>query len=546
MSPPASLPAAPHLALARRFPLRATAVVLLVLVAYPYSLMTLARGLTLQTPLAYLALVPAIALALAAFRVRFGPPETPIHDRQLDWIVGIGFLCVTAAILILAPQPGDAGFWLRRIDLLTLPLYAAGLVTLFFGVRRLWTIRVPILFLLLAWPIPFTLLLSATASGLTDLTAAATQVLTRIVPVAEATVSDPTVFVVGNGPSQFAVSIGTACSGVNSFVGFLLLGAATLYVMRGPLRSRLAWLALGLAMILGLNLARIMAILIVGNLYGEGPALNVLHPVAGLVVFNVGVLIMLIVAPRFGLTFIGRAGSPPPRPRSSPHLPIRPAFVVALAVAGILGFTNGTYSRYEAISSGLADARMPSLDIRAAHVEGWEAHYVGELAQGRQYFGETSTWERVAYQPGAGAEITASRTVYVDLITTEDPGTFAAYGLEACYTFHGYQLVSVAPVEIGAGVTAEVIDYVNQRQGIEWSALWWEWPYADEDGETRYQRIVVFMADGPKAEYDGLADLEIATQDERFATTDRFLATLGRSIVISQLATATGIPSARD
>ncbi|MGH2445278.1 MAG: exosortase/archaeosortase family protein [Candidatus Limnocylindria bacterium] len=547
MSLPAHGLAVSRLAIARRFPLRAAAIVVLVLVAYHYSLMTLARGLTLQTPLAYLALVPVIALVLAAVRVRFGPPETPIHDRQVDWIVGLGLLAAAGAILILAPQPESSGFWLRRIDLLTLPLYVAGLVALFFGVRRLWALRLPIVFLLLAWPVPFTFILSATASGFTDVTATATGVVTRIIPVAEPAVGDPTLFIVGSGVDRFAVSIGTACSGVNSFVGFLLLGAATLYLVRGPLLGRAAWLAAGLAVTMALNLARITAILIVGDVFGEAPALDILHPMAGLILFNLGVLAMLLLAPRFGLRFAGRddrAPVPATPSVSRPAPGVWGVLVVALGVTAVLGLTNATYARYEAISVGLADARLAALDIRTAHVSGWEAHYVGSITQGRQYFGETSTWERVAYQPTSGADVTASRTVYLDVMTTDDSGTFAAYGLEACYTFHGYDIASVADVDVGAGVTAQVIDYVNTRQNIEWSALWWEWPYTSEDGDTRYQRIVVFMADGPKATFEGLDELRIETQDARFARTDQFLATLGRSIVSSQLAIATaGEPS---
>lgn len=541
MSLPTTAPSAQRQTVARRVPLRAAAIVVLVLVAYNYSLMTLARGLTLQTPLAYLALVPVIAFLLAIARSRFGPPDTPIHDRQVDWIVGLAFLAATGAILFLAPQPESSRFWLTRVDLLTLPLYVAGLVSLLFGVRRVWALRFPILFLLLAWPIPFTLLLSMTAGGFTELTARATGFITTFVPVARPAVGDETLFLVGSGDGLFAVSIGSACSGVNSFVGFLLLGAATLYVVKGSPVRRIAWLAVGLAVTVGLNIGRIMAILVAGHAFGEEAALDILHPIAGLIVFNFGVLVMLFLVPAFGLRFAGRADQPVQQATVGHHAPIRqlrPALIVALGIALVLGLANSGYQRYEAISSGLADARLTGIDIDTAHVPGWEASDLGSLTQARQYFGESATWDRVVYQPLEAATVTADRNVYLDVLTTDDPGTFAAYGLEACYTFHGFVISSVASVDVGAGVSAQVIDYTNTKQNIEWSALWWEWPYATDDGITRYQRIVVFMADGPKAEFEGLAEIPIETQDPRFAETDRFLATLGRAIVESQLATA--------
>jgi hypothetical protein len=46
------------------------------------------------------------------------------------------------------------------------------------------------------------------------------------------------------------------------------------------------------------------------------------------------------------------------------------------------------------------------------------------------------------------------------------------------------------------------------------------------------------MADGPTAEFTGVDATDVPTQDPKFATTDAFLATLGRSIVSSQLASA--------
>jgi hypothetical protein len=199
--------------------------------------------------------------------------------------------------------------------------------------------------------------------------------------------------------------------------------------------------------------------------------------------------------------------------------------------------TNAAYARYETISSGLTDARLAAFDVKTSHVDGWEANYLGQLSQADQFFGETAMWERAVYRPTAAADITSSRTVYVDVLTTDDPGTFAAYGLEACYTFHGYDIASVSDVDVGAGVSAQIIDYLNTRNQISWSALWWEWPY-EADGKTRYERIVVFMADGPTAEFTGVDATDVPTQDPKFATTDAFLATLGRSIVSSQLASA--------
>jgi exosortase len=534
--------AAPHGVTVRELPLRAVALVGLVVLAYNYSLLTLARGLTLQTPLAYLALVPLMALGLAAVRLRIQPPALPIHDRQLDWIVGLGLLGITAAILLVVPTSTSSSFWLQRVDLLTLPLFVSGLIALLFGVRRIWALKGPIAFLLLAWPIPFTVFLSGTLDQFTEVTARVVGWIVQLVPVAHPSVADDTMFIIGSGRQAFAISIGSACAGVNSFVGFLLIGLAFLYAVRGPIGRRMLWLALGLFIVFGLNVVRIVAILATGATLGEQASLDVLHPVAGLITFNLGVLLMVALAPRFGLRFIGDAT--PPAEGGAPPNPVRrvrPALVVAAGVTVVLAVANLGFSRYEAITNGLADARLTSFDVRTAHVPNWRISLVGNFIQGQQYFGAASTWQRVLYTPTPAATIQSSRNVYLDAITTEDQGTFAAYGLEACYQFHGYQIASIVTTDIGAGVQAQVIDYINPKTNVGWSALWWEWPYTDA-GKTRFERIVVFMANGPDATFKGVPDMTLPTQSAQFVETDKFLTTLGRTIVRSQLATAAAQP----
>jgi exosortase len=529
------------MAVARNVPVRAAALVGLVLLAYNYSLLTLARGLTLQTPLAYVALVPLIALILGIVRLRTEPAGLPIHDRQVDWIVGFSLLGLTAAVLFLAPNPTSSTFWLDRIDLLTMPLFVAGLIALLFGVRRLWALKAPLVFLLLAWPIPFTLFLARTAGPFAEFTAGVIGAITKVLPIAAQGATQPDLFIVGSGPRAFAVSIGTACAGVNSVVGFLLLGAALLFVVRGPAVRRTVWLATGLALVFGMNVLRILLILLIGSQFGQEIALEILHPVAGMLFFMVGVIGMVALVPRFGLAFMdmSRKDQTPPTAGPSPVRRARGAMVVALGTAVVLGVSNAAFARYETISSGLTDARLGAFDVRTAQVPGWETNFVARFIQVRQYFGPTSTWERMMYLPTDVASISSTKSVYVDVITTDNPNTLTAFGLEACYVFHGYTIQSITTVDVGAGVRGQVIDYTNAKADADWSALWWEWPYT-EDGQTRYERIVVFMANGPRAEYHGIDQTaSIGTQAPRFESTDRFLVTLGRAIVRSQLETAT-------
>lgn len=538
MTLPSFRPLSPRVAAARELPLRAAVLVGLVVLAYNYSLLTLARGLTLQTPLAYLALVPPIALVLAFARLRIEPRALPIHDRQVDWIVGTVLLLGAGAVLVLVPGGTSSTFWLQRIDLLTLPLFVAGLITLLFGVRRAWQLKGPIGFLLLAWPVPYTVILGDAIGAFTELTAHLVAAFTRIVPIAHPAAGDDTLFFVGSGSQAFAVSVGSACAGVNSFVGFLLVGTALLYVVRGPLVRRIAWLSAGLVLVFGLNVVRIASILGVGSAFGQTAALDVLHPVAGLIVFNIGVLAMFALVPRFGLRFLPLAPrTKDPTPERNPVQRVRPALVVAIGVAAMLAVTNAAYARYDAISSGLADARLKSFDVRSMHLAGWSSRYIAAFPMATQYFGSSATWDRALYKSSAQSAATSTRPIYVDVLTTDDPSTFAAYGVEACYRFHGYDIVSITNADIGAGGSAQVIDYFNSKVGATWSTLWWEWPYSD-GLKTRYERVVLLLGEGPKAQFTGITAGDVGTQDPRFVDTDRFLMTMARTIVRGQLETA--------
>jgi hypothetical protein len=92
-----------------------------VVIAYSYSLSTLLQLADLNPPLAYVSLVPIIALILAAVNSKPLHPEPSIHDRQTDYIIGIPLMGAALLVDFLLPSKLSAMFWVWRIDLLTLP-----------------------------------------------------------------------------------------------------------------------------------------------------------------------------------------------------------------------------------------------------------------------------------------------------------------------------------------------------------------------------------------------------------------------------------------
>ena len=125
-------------------------------------------------------------------------------------------------------------------------------------------------------------------------------------------------FTLQHAGEPFVLAIGSACAGVNSLVGFLVVGTALLYLVHGPMLRKLAWLAVGLATVWLLNVLRIEAIFVAGTAFGPQAALDVLHPVAGLIVFNIGILLMLGLVSRMGLGFARLPSRPTRQPRPTP------------------------------------------------------------------------------------------------------------------------------------------------------------------------------------------------------------------------------------
>ncbi len=124
--------------------------------AFWASLISLGAGFPGHLALGALGLVPLISLALAVgIAIRRQRPEPDIHDRYLDYILGLALLGSATAAMWFLPRSMSIFFWSWRLDLVWLPFFAAGAVTLLCGARALWRYRAPIIFLFLAWPLPY-------------------------------------------------------------------------------------------------------------------------------------------------------------------------------------------------------------------------------------------------------------------------------------------------------------------------------------------------------------------------------------------------------
>src|SRR5437879_7419922 len=114
----------------------AAGIVIVSVAAYHFTLLSLFDFLRFDTSLAYLALLPPLALGIAILTAqRYSRAKPPIRDRHVDLIVGIGLLVASLVLVTLVPVLASTYYWSDRADVLYLTLFDAGAAVLCYGVN---------------------------------------------------------------------------------------------------------------------------------------------------------------------------------------------------------------------------------------------------------------------------------------------------------------------------------------------------------------------------------------------------------------------------
>jgi exosortase/archaeosortase family protein len=505
---------------------RVVLLIAIVVGAYWLSLGTLWRDLSGQTPLAFIGLSPILALGLLVAGLLRRTPLPP--PGRADIAVGLPLIAAAGAIVFFAPFATSLYFWVARLDLLSLPLFVAGALILLFGWRVIFISRGALVVLLLAWPLPYLVLIENSSDFLTAVTTNAVRAVTSVIPIATEVPGSQAVFTIAYAPEPFVVQIATACAGLNSTVAFLLVGGAFTLLLVGPVRAKLVWLAAGLVIVFAFNVVRVLALLAVGATFGESAALDLFHPVAGLVALIIALVLMLAVVRRFDLAVpdlrvapglvatgaSGRSGPPPVDGDRTPSarpmrrgLAFRSAILVVIAV--LFGTANGTFAAYESgpnsvtarpLTPGSArpgdgqtaagprpvapgPASPSSIGDRVVAGE-------SEITIGRPYFGADSRWVRYRLGEDMTTARDAEYPMWLDNIRVSDRKRLIDFGVEDCYRFHGQSIDASEAVALGGGVVGRVVVTEFAKGGSTWVVLWWEWPVQLGE-QTLHERIVL-------------------------------------------------------
>jgi exosortase/archaeosortase family protein len=474
---------------------RTVVLVATVLIAYRYSLAMTIHSLGADSPLAYLGLVPLIALCIgfATVTPRIGEPE--VHDRYLDRIIAVPSLVLCSFVMIVLPSQLSSFFWLWRIDLLTLPLFVAGMVALLFGARSMFRVKAGILFLLLAWPVPYQAAMQLGLEKFTEKAVSAVGLVVRLMPVATPISTIEGGFKVNGPGGSFDLVVASACSGANGLLGFLIIAGAALIVSTGRPARKALWLTIGGVLVWVFNVLRIVVIFSAGKLWGQTVAVDGFHPFTGLVTFSIAIAIMVWLMPRFGLVMGGRRHAGPVALAASvsggvPHW--RVSACVALALSVLVGAFNSDLRDIDPVISALGAPRVSEFADITSSVSGFEGRPVDKFEQATRFFGEGADWTRFEFAgPGANG-LSSQLPVTADVVTSYDAQSFNDFGVENCYRFHGFDVTGSREVDLGKGQTGTLLSWKDPRRDVDWTALFWYWPVAGGD-RIRYQRIVLLL-----------------------------------------------------
>ena len=194
-----------------------------------------------------------------------------------------------------------------------------------------------------------------------------------------------------------------------------------------------------------LNLVRIVLLLGLGSRLGQQVALEVVHPVAGLLLLNVAFAVLLLAAPRFGLRLGSAPDAPDDTPLTAPATTTsrmrRGHLVRRLAAVTVGPWRLPPSAPSVPATAAVYDGGVPAATAFSAAPEmgpGFVGTGAGE-AWSRVYFGRESTWSRYTPHP---ASASVGYSVWVDSVLTPDWAALRAHPLLDCYPFHGFELVA--------------------------------------------------------------------------------------------------------
>jgi exosortase len=280
--------------------LKLAAIIFAVIAVYLQDLSLVFANALQYEGYSYILLVPALITYLLYRKRKMLAAAVTNYDtscqsiRHLPTIAGF-LLCLAAFSFYIF---GSQTFSPLQYHMISMPLFAAGLILILFNSITLRQAILPVIFLAFLTPPPMEILNSAGALlsvGSTEIANSLANLLgvNSWISVVSGT---PVVNVVRPDNQSLSFAVDIACSGVYSLVGFVIFASFLSYIVRDKIWKKAAIIIIGFPLIYLLNAIRITAIILIGYHWGGDLALEVFHLLGGWMLVFLGTLSLLVIA----------------------------------------------------------------------------------------------------------------------------------------------------------------------------------------------------------------------------------------------------------
>lgn len=382
----------------------------------------------------YVWTVPIIAVLAAAAVARRSRTELPIHDRQTDIIIGVMGLVLALLVQgVLVPRFGTY-FHLLRLDLVAMWLFVVSSCVVLFGLRPVSRFVWVWALLFMVFSLPYYLVVIVIGGG-----RGAAGVATLLIS------SLGTAIAVGRTLRRAAFG----------FCAAAVVGVALLYAL--------------------------------GTLYRDSP-MRVYQSVPA-------VASMCLVG---GLMFVAARRGRPKRvfERSMEPLAAKQVWSAIPLVIGVAVALTFIPLPAEAETSIVQRAAPGKLVFGQPLVAppGWDTVARQNYRAVARFYSNDSVLVRQQMTAEEGDprfdKLARPRTVMVDSIVSQRPFTFDLYPSRMVYDMTGARTSPLREVDLGYGVTGQILSVVDDNLLITWNALRFAW-----GNEQLAQRITIFAVD---------------------------------------------------
>jgi exosortase len=282
--------------------IKAIAIAILTITLFSQDLAILFNDALGSETTSYILAIPFI-FAYLVYRkrhmLRATTAKTASEPKQTKYLLQVmGVLLVLSAVMFY--WYGSNTFTPMEYHLIALPVFAGGLILLFFNLQTLRQIAFPLVFLAFLTPPPFETLdgigatMSAVSSQVSNIVVSALGIPSTL----STEFGNPTITAMRPDNTAIKFTIDIACSGIYSLIGFFIFAVFIGYIVRDKLWKKSTLLVIGLPIIFLLNIVRITTIVLIGYQFGEDLALELFHMLGGWVLVFLGTLMLLFVSER--------------------------------------------------------------------------------------------------------------------------------------------------------------------------------------------------------------------------------------------------------